>query len=99
MSFEISELMVQLSEATEKAPGCRDSSTKAPTICEPGSTTKAPKEPPKICEPGSTTKVPKEKPMICQPGSSTKAQLDDHASAMDDLDAVRAQMRERLATV
>jgi hypothetical protein len=99
MSFEISELMIQLSEAKEKAPGCRDSSTKAPTICEPGSTTKVPKEAPKICEPGSTTKVPKEKPMICEPGSTTKAQLDERVRAIDDLDAVRAQMRERLATV
>jgi hypothetical protein len=90
MSFEISELMVQLSEAKEKPP----------TICEPGSTTKAPKEAPKICEPGSTTKAPpKEKPMICEPGSTTKAHLDDSVSAIDDLDAVRAQMRERLATV
>lgn len=99
MSFEISELMVQLSEAKEKPstvcqPG---STTKVPDICQPGSTTKAQ---PTICQPGSTTKEqPGVKPLVCETGSTTKAQLDERVSASDELDAVLAQMRETLATV
>jgi hypothetical protein len=91
MSFEISELMVQLAEASEKKePACREGTTKAPA-------------PPPVCVPG-TTKAPqppqKPKPdIICSTGT-TKAQQTSTIDAVEDLDAVRAQLRERLvATV
>jgi hypothetical protein len=99
MSFEISELMVQLAEASGKAPQqpiCTPpSSTKAPQqpICIPPSSTKAPT----ICEPGSSTKEPK--PLICETGSSTKAEQTSTVVGLDDFEAVRAQLRERLVNV
>jgi hypothetical protein len=83
MSFEISELMVQLAEASEKVP--------APAPCTPGST----KAPPPTCVPGSTRKP---EPEICIPGS-TRSQLESSVDATADLDAVRAQLRDRLAAV
>ena len=97
MSFEISELMVQLAEASEKAPACKEGSTRAPAPgCKPGSTKEPPpKEPSPICVPGSTRKP---EPEICIPGS-TRSQLESSVDATADLDAVRAQLRDRLATV
>jgi len=91
MSFEISELMIQLAEASDKAPGCKEGSTKAPPpTCVPGST----KAPPG-CNPGSTKRP---EPEICVPGS-TKSELTSTVDANADLDAVRAQLRSSLTTV
>jgi hypothetical protein len=95
MSFEVSELMMQLTEAKEKEkPACKVS-TKAPE-CQPGSTTKAP---PTECQPGSTTRVPERQPMICQPGSTTRAEQTSVIEGSADFDAVREQLRSRLTTV
>jgi hypothetical protein len=115
MSFEISELMVQLSEVGDyRAAECAKGSTKEEKpICVPGSTKEPkPKEP--ICVPGSTkAPQPKEAP-ICVPGStkatpdiicttaSTKALREatvvGAAGNIDgDLEAVRAQLKEKLA--
>jgi hypothetical protein len=96
MSFEISELMVQLIEAVcqpgsttkaapQETPACRDSTTKAPA--QP------------ICQPPSTTKAPTEKPDVICSTSTTKAAYEDTITAGSDLEAVRAQLRERLAAV
>jgi hypothetical protein len=100
MSFEISELMIQLAEVQgPQAMTCiTGGSTKAaPTPapapdCVSGST-KAP--PPPTCVPGST-KAPQ--PEICIPGGSTKALQELAVDAAAELDAVRAQLRDRLVT-
>jgi hypothetical protein len=93
MSFEISELMVQVTEM----------------ICQPGSNTKSiPQEKPECrsntkaapekpeCK--NSTKSPIEPDIICTT-SNTKALYEEPAYGGTDLDAVRAQLRERLATV
>ena len=102
MSFEISELMVQITEAVCQ-PG---STTRAPDevpVCIPPSTTRAPQETP-ICEPGSTTRAPQKpkpqpKPDVECATSTTRAHYRDTVNADSDLDAVLAQMREQLTGV
>jgi hypothetical protein len=98
MSFEISELMIQLDEVERaESPSCKVGSTKPPApTCAPGSTKPpAPASPP-VCVPGST----KEQPLIeCIKGGSTKSLQESTIDASADLDAVRAQLRDRMATV
>jgi hypothetical protein len=101
MSFEISELMIQLAEVQgPQAMTCiTGGSTKAaptPTpapVCTAGGT-KAPPSPSPTCTPAS--KEPK--PLTCIVGGSTKAQQELTVDAGADFDAVRAQVRDRLAT-
>jgi hypothetical protein len=95
MSFEISELMVQLSDVCTPP-----SSTKSPSPeKEPcRSSTKAPAPKPDIICTTSSTKAAPKPDIICTT-SSTKALHESVVEAELDLDAVRAQLRERLATV
>jgi hypothetical protein len=98
MSFEISELMMQLAEASEKDPGCIKASTKAPP---PGCREASTKAPPPGCREASTKAPPKEAPtpdFICLT-ASTKAQDTSTVVASDDFDAVRDQLRASLTTV
>jgi hypothetical protein len=102
MSFEISELMIQLAEAKEKPPcgvttkepAC-GVTTKEPPVCKVNT-----KEPP-LC--GVTTKAPAPgqpvKPDFICTQVSTKAQITSPVIASDDLGAVRAQLRAKLTTV
>ena len=69
MSFEISELMMQLAEASEKAPACREASTKAPPPECIMASTKAPVPP--VCT--ASTKAAPKPDYICTV-ASTKAQ-------------------------
>lgn len=100
MSFEISELMVQLPVATCTQGSKTSAPQEKPEIECRDSKTSAPKETP-ICIPPSKTSAPRPQPKevpICEPGSKTSMHYDDAVTA-DDLDAVLAQMREQLATV
>jgi hypothetical protein len=96
MSFEISELMIQLAEAAEQTVPCTVGNTKAPAPACTSATTKAPAP---TCKSGNT-KLPGEiVPEIeCITGGNTKASAPTRGPQAE-LETVRQELQAKMATI